>query len=312
MASGTLSRFVPTSAAALGSVRAALFGFVLLDVLRTGFVDLSRLPITLVRPTGLLQIFSWRFYELILTPRGMLALKIALVVSLAAATAGYLTSASTKSAALLFLFYQGLVRSFGHFNHDEMPVVYMLIALAFTPCGDAWSIDSLLHRTRTRVGYVVYGFPILLLRGLLAWSYFSSALIKLRVAGLGYFNSDNLPTVAILHSLDNLHETQHRLAFSLPSALEFTGAIALLIVLWELAFPLAIFSKLARRIILPFGIIFHVATIFFMNISFPYHLAGYAAFVDWPRLIARLKASKLFEGLKTSHGAEAEASDTCG
>lgn len=299
---------MPTSAAALGSMRTALFGFVLLDVLQTGFVDLSRLPITAVRPTGLLQVFSWRFFEIVLTPRGMLALKIALVVSLAAATAGYLASASTKSAALLFLFYQGLVRSFGHFNHDEMPVVYMLIALAFTPCGDAWSVDSLLHRTRTRVGDVVYGFPILLLRGLLAWSYFSSAVIKLRVAGLGYFNSDNLPTVAILHSLDNLHDTQHRLAFWLPSAVEFTAVITLLIVLWELAFPLAIFSKLARRIILPFGIIFHVATIFFMNISFPYHLAGYAVFVDWPRLIARLKASKLFEGIRASRGAQAEAS----
>ena len=289
MASGTLSRFVPTSAAALGSLRVALFGFVLLDVIRTGFVELSRLPITLVRPTGLLQVFPWRFYQLLLTPRGMLALKIALIVSLTAATAGYLTSASTKSAALLFLFYQGLVRSFGHFNHDEMPVVYMLIALAFTPCGDAWSVDSLLHRSRMRVGDIVYGYPILLLRGLLAWSYFSSALIKLRVAGLDYFNSDNLPTVAILHSLDNLHDTQHRLAFLLPRALEFTGAVALLTVLWELAFPLAIFSKVARRIILPFGIIFHVATIFFMNISFPYHLVAYAVFVDWPRLVGQLE-----------------------
>lgn len=279
---------MPTSAAALGSTRAALFGFVLVEVLGTGFVDLGRLPITLMRPTGLLQILSWRFYEIVLTPRGMLTLKIALVISLAAATAGYLTSASTKSAALLFLFYQGLVRSFGHFNHDEMPVVYMLIALAFTPCGDAWSIDSLLQRTRTRAGDVVYGFPILLLRGLLAWSYFSSAVIKLRVTGLGYFNSDNLPTVAILHSLDNLHDTQHRLAFWLPSAVEFTAVLTLLIVLWELAFPLAIFSKLARWIILPFGIIFHVATIFFMNISFPYHLAAYAVFIDWPWLVGQL------------------------
>jgi hypothetical protein len=257
-----------------------------------------------VRPTGLLQLLPWRFYEVLLTPRGMLTLKIALVVSLATATAGYLTSASTKSAALLFLFYQGLVRSFGHFNHDEMPVVYMLIALAFTPCGDAWSIDSLLHRSRTRVGDIVYGYPILLLRGLLAWSYFSSALIKLRVAGLDYFNSDNLPTVAILHSLDNLHDTQHRLAFLLPSALEFTGAAALLTVLWELAFPLAIFSKVARRIILPFGIIFHTATIFFMNISFPYHLAAYAVFIDWPRVVGKLERvphlSRLVGRLKSS------------
>ena len=42
---------------------------------------------------------------------------------------------------------------------------------------------------------------------LLAWAYFSSALIKLRVAGLKYLSPDNLPALAIFHSLDNLHDT---------------------------------------------------------------------------------------------------------
>lgn len=299
---------MPTNAAAVGSIRVALFGFVLLDVLQTGFVELGRMPITLLRPTGVLQVFSWRFYELLLTPRGMLAFKIALVLSLAAATAGFFTSATTKAAALLFLFYQGLVRSFGHFNHDEMPVVYMLIALAFTPCGDAYSLDSFLRRTQSRTGDVVYGFPVLMLRSLLAWSYFSAALIKIRVAGLAYFSADNLPTLAILHSLDNLHDTQHRLAFWLPHASGVTGVFALLVVLWELSFPLAVFSKHARRIILPFGIIFHVATIFFMNISFPYHLAAYVVFVDWPRLSGRLKEIRLLQGRKGQGETPAEVS----
>ena len=45
-------------------------------------------------------------------------------------TIGYLTL-TTKTSALLVLFYQGLLRSFGHFNHDEMLGVYYLIILAF-------------------------------------------------------------------------------------------------------------------------------------------------------------------------------------
>src|SRR6185295_13198370 len=112
----------------------------------------------------------------------------------------------------LFLFYQGLLRSFGHFNHDEMPVVYMFFVLAFTPSGDRFSLDRMLRGARARAGDIVYGYPILLMRVLLAWSYFSSALIKLRVTGLAYFNPDNLPTLSILHSLDNLHDTHFRLA----------------------------------------------------------------------------------------------------
>jgi uncharacterized membrane protein YphA (DoxX/SURF4 family) len=270
----------------------ALFGFVLVDMLLTNFVDLGRLPTTVMRPTGFMQVFPWRFYEVLVTPGGMLTLKVLVVVSFAAAAVGYSTSVSTKAAALLFLFFQGLVRSFSHFNHDEMPMVYMLIVLAFTPCGDTLSVDSWLRPMRRRVGDVVYGFPILLLRSLLAWSYFSSGLIKLRVAGLGYFNPDNLPALAITHSLDNLHDTQYRFAFWLPNARGATTLLVILVVLWELTFPLAIFSKIARRIILPFGIVFHLSTIFFMNVSFPYHLAAYAVFVDWPRVFNRIAQSK--------------------
>src|SRR5205823_5383508 len=143
-------------------------------------------------PQGVMQILPWRFYDALLTPRGMLIFKCGLIASLMAATLGYLTSVTTKSAALLFLFFEGLVRSFGHFNHDEMPVVYILIVLAFTPCGDAFSLDNVFGRTHKHAGSFAYGYPILLMRLLLAWSYFSSAIIKLRVAGLGYFNADNL------------------------------------------------------------------------------------------------------------------------
>jgi hypothetical protein len=286
----TLKKLVPIDALALGMIRAAICTFVLLDVLLTDFVDLGRLPTTVMRPTGAMQILPWKFYDLLVTPRGMLALKFLLMLSLAAAAAGYFTAASTKSAALLFLFYQGLIRSFGHFNHDEMPIAYMLICLAFVPCGDAFSLDNRLGRARKRVGDLVYGYPILLMRCLLAWSYFSSALIKLRVSGLGYFNADNLPNVAIMHSLDNLHRTHFRLAFWLPSVRGMTTLAVVLVFLWELAFPLAIFSRTARRIILPFGLLFHLLTTLFMNFSFPYHVAAYAVFIDWPRLAQRVSS----------------------
>jgi hypothetical protein len=55
------------------------------------------------------------------------------------------------------------------------------------------------------------------------------------------------------------------------------------VLLWELLFPLAIFWRRARWWILGFGIIFHLATLFFMNIFFPHQLAMYLIFVDWDR-----------------------------
>jgi hypothetical protein len=281
---------VPTDAASLGMVRAGVCGFILCEILLTSFSDLGRIPATLLRPTGAMQMLPWRFYDLLLTPVGMLILKSLMVLSLFAASIGCLTSLTTKSSALLFVFYEGLLRSFAHFNHDEMPAIYILIVLALSPCGDAFSFDSWRHKTQPRRSGIVYGYPILLMRILLAWSYFSSALIKFRVAGLSYLTPDTLPSLAIFHSLDNLHDTHFRLAFWLPHVREYTSIFVALVVLWELSFPLAIFFRRARLVILAMGIFFHLGTLFFMNIFFPCHLAMYLVFVDWGRLRRRVEA----------------------
>lgn len=290
MESHALKRLVPTEAAALGMVRAGVCGFILCELLLTSFSDLGRIPTTLLRPTGAMQILPWRFYDLLLTPAGMLTLKGLMLLSLFGATIGCLTRVATTSSALLFVFYEGLLRSFSHFNHDEMPAVYILIVLALCPSGDAFSLDSWRRKAPSQQPGFVYGYPILLMRVLLAWSYFSSALIKLRVAGLSYFSPDNLPTLAILHSLDNLHDTHFRLAFWLPQVRAYTPIFVALVVLWELSFPLAIFFKRARLIILALGVFFHLGTMFFMNIFFPYHLAMYLVFVDWPRGRRKIEA----------------------
>ena len=289
MESSPLRNLVPTDAATLGFVRAAVCGFILCEILRISFSDLGQLPVTLLRPTGAMKLLPWRVYDLLLTPAGMFGLKCVMVVSLGAATIGWFTSWATKFSTVLFVFFEGILRSFGHFNHDEMPAVYILVVLAFAPCGDNFSLDNLRNQKRLHWSALVYGYPILLMRILLAWSYFSSALIKLRVAGLTYLSPDNLPALAIEHSLDNLHDTQYKLAFSIPQASKYSPLFVGLVLAWELLFPLAIFFRRARYIILIIGIGFHVATMFLMNIIFPYHVAMYVVFVDWGKVLAKLR-----------------------
>lgn len=285
-----MTRGVPDTAEALGMVRAGAFGFVLCEILLTSFNDLGRLPVTVLRPTGVMRLLPWGFYERLLTPASMSAFKWLFVAALLAATAGALTPVSTKVSALLFLFYQGLLRSFSHFNHDEMPAAYILFVLAFTPCGEAFSVDALRGWRRALPGGSwVYGYPILLARLVLAWSYFTSALIKLRVAGLGYLSADNLPALAVSNSLDNMHDTQFRAGLWLPAYREYTPPFVALVVLWELLFPLAVWFPKARAVILTAGVFFHLGTLVFMNIFFPYHLAMYLVFVDWPWVVQRAR-----------------------
>ncbi|HEU5459297.1 MAG TPA: HTTM domain-containing protein [Pyrinomonadaceae bacterium] len=265
-------------------MRSIVCGTFLISIIFTSFSALGSLPTTILRPTGVMKLLPWSFYDQLLTPSSMGWLKTVMILSLLFGTAGFLTTISTKTSLLLVLFYQGLLRSFGHFNHDEMLAVYCLVVLAFTPCGAAFSIDSWLARTRKEQPYFAYAYPILLMQLLVAWTYFSSALIKLRVAGLKYLSSDNLPALAIFHSLDNLHDTSFRLAFRLPELKGYLPVAVGFILLWELTFPLAIFWRRLRWLILGIGILFHLSTLFVMNIFFPHHLAMYLLFVNWDRL----------------------------
>lgn len=264
-------------------MRFFVHGVFLFTTVFTSFSALGSLPPTILRPTGVMKFLPWSFYDQLQTPTGILTLKTLMIVSLLLSTAGFLTVISTKTSLLLVLFYQGLLRSFGHFNHDEMIAVYFLVVLAFTPCGDAFSIDSRIGRTKKDRPALAYAYPILLMQLLLAWVYVSSALIKFRVAGLKYLSVDNLPALAIFHSLDNLHDTAFRLAFWLPEVRQYLPFAVALVLLWELLFPVAIFWRRVRWLILGIGVVFHFSTLFLMNIFFPHQLAMYVVFVNWDR-----------------------------
>ena len=285
MAPGAINRIVPRTAFALGVARVVVHATFLVSVAIASFSALGRLPITILRPTGAMKLLPWGFYEQLLTPTGMLMLKLAMVLSLVAGMLGFLTPVSTKTSFLLVLFYQGLLRSFGHFNHDEMLAVYCLAVLAFTPCGDEFSVDKRLTKNRKDRPAFAYAYPILLMQLLMAWVYFSSALIKLRVAGLSYLSQNNLPALAISHSLDNLHDTSFRVAFWLPQVKQYLPFFVGLVLLWELLFPLAVFFRRLRWLMLIGGVIFHISTLFVMNIFFPHQLALYLLFVDWDRFV---------------------------
>ncbi|HSB29543.1 MAG TPA: HTTM domain-containing protein [Pyrinomonadaceae bacterium] len=279
-----MSRLFSGSALSLGIVRSIVSGTFLIGTIATSFSALGQLPVTILRPTGLMKLLPWSFYDRLLTPAGMYTLKTAMLLSLGLSTFGFLTSLSSKCSLLLVIFYQGLVRSFAHYNHDEMLAVYYLVVLAFTPCGDSFSIDHWLRRKNPNQPLFAYGFPVFLMQMLMAWVYFSSALVKLRVAGWKYLSEDNFPVLAIFHSLGNLHDTSFRLAFWLPQIRGVLPYVIALVLLWELLFPLAVVWRRIRWLMLGFGILFHLATLFFMNIFFPYQLTMYLVFVDWDKV----------------------------
>jgi hypothetical protein len=78
------------------------------------------------------------------------------------------------------------------------------------------------------------------------------------------------------------------LAFWLPQVRGALLYVVGIVLIWELMFPLAVFWRKSRWWILGFGVLFHISTLVFMNIFFPYQLAMYLVFVDWDRMAAWL------------------------
>jgi hypothetical protein len=113
------------------------------------------------------------------------------------------------------------------------------------------------------------------------------------VAGWSYLSQENLPALAIYHSLDNLHDTSFRIAFWLPQIKEYLPVLVGLVLLWELVFPLAVFFPRVRWLVLISGMIFHISTLFVMNIFFPHQLALYLLFINWDRFSNSRSAPQL-------------------
>ncbi|HEX6284023.1 MAG TPA: hypothetical protein VFZ71_04085, partial [Pyrinomonadaceae bacterium] len=62
---------MPSSAFALGVARVVVHGVFLVSVLLTSFSALGRLPVTILRPTGVMKLLPWSFYDQLLTPAGI-------------------------------------------------------------------------------------------------------------------------------------------------------------------------------------------------------------------------------------------------
>jgi Vitamin K-dependent gamma-carboxylase len=277
------------SATSLGVVRAIVHTIFLVQVITTDFAALGRLPTTIMHPPGVLDYLSWKFFDRLIQPQTMLLFQGVLIVALLAGCVGFLTRFSTVASLLLVGLHQGVLRSFGHFNHDEMAPLLCLAILAASPCGEGFAVDAR-RKPRQRTRSFVYGYPIALMQMVIAWSYCTSGLLKLRLGGWEYFGPESLIAICTAHSLDNLHDTQFRLAFHLQRIQSFVPLLLAGAVAWEVLFPLGMVFRRLLPWFLAIGVLFHVSTMLMLNITFPTHLATYLVFAPWDRI--RLSARR--------------------
>lgn len=190
-------------------------------------------------------------------------------------------------------------------------VLWFCALLCISPCADVWSVDALLRSRKNQTQYnrygLCYGLPIRIGWLLLAAIFVFPGLWKLRGSGLAWIVSDNLRS--------QLHWKWVQSGGYLPWLRVdrfplLCKLLAASVVGFELGFPLLLFHKRLRLLLIGLALLFHLGTWLLMQISFSILWPCYAILVDWKQLWARLQKWRKVRSTQTeqqaAHGQESD------
>jgi hypothetical protein len=211
-------------------------------------------------------------------------------VTLAAALLGVFPRlACLVSAGLLYHFapFETVIRTPNPYLRGlTLPTLGLLI-LAFAPSGDRL---ALVPRAARRVPGPSweYRWPLTLVQVLFCQIYFFAGYAKLFTSGLSWATAENIRGHLLI-----LNQILHPSPASSPGFLVASSpwacaAIASAGLVFELVFPVILFSRAARWLFVPVAAAFHLANSILFRIFFQ-NATLLLLFVDWDALLARSK-----------------------
>jgi hypothetical protein len=297
-------RFVPPATpGALGAIRALVASVLLASALWEHLPSSALLPRALVHGVGpvlgLLYALPIGFARLVASPFALGVFQLATIALLACAALGFRTRWSVPLAAAAYLVFAGILRQYAWFYHTGLIPLYLLAALAFTPCGDGFSVDRWLHRRRcgalpdARPATLDYGWARYFVWTALALPYVFAGLSKLRRGGLDWAHAQNLKSLLLA---DTLNPMQFDWGITLrlvnaPDALFW--AIGLATLAGEIGYGAVLFSRRARLVLPAITLGMHLGIWFLQNVLFFDLILLQAILVDWSPLARILHVSRL-------------------
>jgi hypothetical protein len=278
--------FAPASAANLGFCRLVFFALVLLMFFPRDFSALGAVSPAFWDPIHLFEMLRLRQPSADQLQIVQVVWKAALVAS----CAGVLTRIATVIAFFLGTYLLGLLFSFGGLGHAKSILVFVMGILALSRCGDAFSVDRWLRARRGEPrprDAAEYRWPIRMIWVAITCVFFGAGMSKLRHAGLAWAAPDTLAFYLIQANYPlarpaaapptdwGLWFVRHPLAIRSLAA----GTLAV-----EVAFPLALFSRRMRPILVGGAFLMQLGIAVVMGPDFTNFFPSYVFWIPWDRL----------------------------
>ena len=282
--------FAPGSPITLGMCRALFFGTLLLWQWSHDFKPWGAYSSVFWMPIWLFDTFGVPAFP----PNVIGWIQLIWKASLLLSTIGLFTRVSMIVATATGVYLMGLPHNFGQTQHFDTLVVFASGALALSRAGDAASVDAWLAR-RSRRPHLAedageYTWPIRFVWVAMALIFCAAGISKWRRSGFEWIFSDNL---ALL-----LQRQQYHLSDGEPltnwgpwiAQHGFARPLAAFAMAVETLFPLALFSRAVRLVMVPAGLMFLIGIRVLMGPTFEQFMLCYVFWVPWEGVLYNARA----------------------
>jgi hypothetical protein len=160
--------------------------------------------------------------------------------------------------------------------------VLALLTLSFSPCGDCWTLLSSNERKQADSASD-YTWPIRLIQVFFVQIYFFSGYSKVFYAGWRWASPSNMRNWMLYFSEADQTRVFHSLGAWIAARPVICGIIGVGTLLFELGLFTVLFSKTARRMLIPLVAVFHFGILLAMNLVF-LNVPQLLIFANWDRV----------------------------
>ena len=278
--------FEPAAPDNLGLCRLLFYGLLLAYFLPTKFDGWGEIPKSLFDP-----VWPFEKFHIPILPDPYLGPAAAMwKASLFLACVGFCTRVSTALAFVLGAYLIGVPYNFGKTDHMTALVLFTLGFLVLAPCGDAWSADALVRR-RFRdqpppPPSGEYRWPVRAVWLTMALVFFTAGMAKVIQGGFPWVFSEHME-ISLVQRFYDPNPPDLRIGLWIAQHPWAARTMAAGSLLGELAFPLALLSRRARRFLPAILLLMQLGIGVVMNVWFWPFMFCYLFWVPWDRLLAQ-------------------------